>query len=317
MINPSSASSSSRSAILRVRTRLFREAFRRNWSIFTRSKVGLIGLAIVLFYLLLALIYPIVTAVAWEPRIYDPVVGFDSRETRQPAPPSTRHLLGTDPLGRDVLAQLMASTHSEFMLGVFAAVVTVSIATTIGAASAYFGGIIDAALMRLADLVIMLPLISVLLVLSAVSEVGLIQLALIIGLLGGFGGIGIVLRSQALKIKVRPYIDAARLAGGGPFHIIFVHVVPGLLPFSFLYMMFVVSAAIFSEAILSFLGLMNVRMSWGVMLSAAESRGYLLQVDRFWWLVLPASLSITLLSASFYLIGRGLDEIVNPRLRSR
>ena len=124
-----------------------------------------------------------------------------------------------------------------------------------------------------------------------------------------------MLKSQALSVVVKPYIEAARTSGGGTLHIIMVHVVPNLLPLSFLYMMFTVTSAIFSEAVLSFLGLLDVRMSWGLMIHTTESAGYLLQVGKYWWLIFPASLSITLLCSSFYLLGRSLDEVVNPRLR--
>ena len=181
--------------------------------------------------------------------------------------------------------------------------------------AAYFGGVVDAVLMRLADIMIMMPVISVLIVLSALIGVEHFELAVIIGILSGFGGTGVVLKSQALSVVVKPYMDAARAAGGGPFYIIFVHVVPNLLPLSFLYMMFTVTGAVFSEAVLSFLGLLDVRMSWGLMIHTTESAGYLLQVGGYWWLIFPASLSITLLCSSFYLVGRSLDEVVNPRLR--
>lgn len=305
-----------RIAMLRIRLRLTWASVRRDWAVFRRSKAGLTGLAIMGLYFLLMAAYPVASHTVWSSRVYDPVIGYDPRETQQPAPPSTRHWLGTDPLGRDVLSQLMASTRSEFVLGVFAALVTVVVATFVGAASAYFGGWIDAVLMRFADLMLMLPMISVLLVLSAFMNVGMLELGIIIGLLGGFGGVGIVLKSQALKLKVQPFIEAARIAGAGPFFVIRSHIVPGLIPFSLLYMMFTVSAAIFSEAILSYLGLMSVQTSWGAMLNVTQSRGYM-QFDAYWWLVFPASLSVTLLSASFYLVGRALDEVVNPRLRSQ
>ena len=252
---------------------------------------------------------------AWEPSVYDPIIGYAFDETRQPAAPSLRHPLGTDPLGRDVLSQLMFSARSEFMLGLLAAVVTVTIGTAVGAAAAYFGGAVDALLMRLADIMIMMPVISVLVVLSALIGIEHLELAVLIGVVSGFGGAAVVLKSQALAVVVKPYIEAARTAGGGHFHIIFVHIVPNLLPLSFLYMMFTVTGAIFSEAVLSFLGLLDVRMSWGVMIHVAESAGYLLQVTEYWWLIFPASLSITLLCSSFYLVGRSLDEVVNPRLR--
>ena len=304
-------------ALWRVRLRLASRSLRENWSLFVRTRIGLIGLVIIGLYALLAFAHPILMNTVWEERIYDPVVGYAFDETRQPAPPSLKHPLGTDPLGRDILSQLMFSARSEFLLGLLAATVTVVIGTTVGAVAAYFGGVVDAILMRLADIMIMMPAISVLIVLSALIGVEHLELALIIGILSGFGGTGVVLKSQALSVVVKPYIDAARTAGGGHFHIILVHVVPNLLPLSFLYMMFTVTSAIFSEAVLSFLGLLDVRMSWGLMIHTTESAGYLLQVGEYWWLIFPASLSITLLCSSFYLVGRSLDEVVNPRLRSR
>ena len=299
----------------KARMVLAMRSIRQNWSMFVATRVGLVGLAIIVFYALLAASHPVLMNTVWEPSVYDPVVGYSFDEVRQPAPPSRNHLLGTDPLGRDILSQLMFSARAEFLLGLLAAVVTVTIGTTVGAVAAYFGGVVDTLLMRLADIMIMMPGISVLIVLSALIGVEHFELALIIGILSGFGGTGVVLKSQALSVVVKPYIDAARIAGGGPVHIIFVHIVPNLLPLSFLYMMFTVTGAIFSEAVLSFLGLLDVRMSWGLMIHTTESAGYLLQVTEYWWLIFPASLSITLLCSSFYLVGRSLDEVVNPRLR--
>jgi peptide/nickel transport system permease protein len=251
----------------------------------------------------------------WDRSTYDPVTGYAFDQPAQPAPPSRKHLLGTDPLGRDVLSQLMYSTASEFLLGITAAVVTVVIATSVGAISAYYGGIVDAFFMRLADIIIMLPTISLLIVLTALFGLNLLQLALVLGVLAGFGGTAVVLKSQALSIKVKPYIEAARVAGGSQPHIIFVHIVPNLLPLSLLYMMFTVTAAIFSEAVLSFFGILNVRMSWGIMIHTASSGGYLLGGAQYWWLIVPAGGSITLLCSAFYLVGRALDEVVNPKLR--
>lgn len=309
------AGGGARPSVLKARLALAARGLRRNWSLFASTRVGLIGLAIIILYALLAAAHPLLMRFAWEPSVYDPIIGYAFDETRQPAAPSLRHPLGTDPLGRDVLSQLMFSARSEFMLGLLAAVVTVTIGTAVGAAAAYFGGVIDALLMRLADIMIMMPIISVLVVLSALIGIEHLELAVLIGVVSGFGGAAVVLKSQALAVVVKPYIEAARTAGGGHFHIIFVHIVPNLLPLSFLYMMFTVTGAIFSEAVLSFLGLLDVRMSWGVMIHVAESAGYLLQVTEYWWLIFPASLSITLLCSSFYLVGRSLDEVVNPRLR--
>ena len=300
----------------RVRLNLFLRSLRTNWALFAENPIGLIGLGVIIFYGLFALAHPILMNTVWDSKVYAPVSGYDMEVSFHPSPPSARHLLGTDPLGRDVLSQLMYSTRYEFALGILSAVITVVIATTIGAVSAYYGGFIDTFFMRLADLVIMVPFLPILIVLSALTEVGMIELALVIGILSGFGGTTIVIKSQALAIKVKPFIEAARVAGGGDFHIIFRHMLPNLLPISLLYMMFVVTGAIFSEAVLSYFGLTTIQMSWGIMINTTQLFGYLLRFDT-WYLLIPASLAITTLCAAFYLVGRALDEVVNPRLRRR
>ena len=344
-----------RQPLWRIRLRLAWKSLRGNWSLFSENKIGLLGVGIIIFFALLAVAHPILMNTVWDPRIYDPVIGYDEiliEKTvveevtdsateiqvsiakldyfhlnpevgdtitilEQPAPPSSSHLLGTDPLGRDVLSQLMYSTSSEFVLGIVAALVTVIIATTVGAVAAYFGGLVDTLFMRTADLLIIMPLIPVLILMGALMNLELIHLAIVIGILAGFGGTTLIIKSQALTVKVKPFIEAAKVAGGSNWHIIFTHLVPNLLPLSFLYMMFTVTTAIFLEAVLSFFGLMDVNMSWGLMINIAQSQGYLLSGTRYWWLLIPAGAAITLLCSAFYLVGRALDEVVNPRLRER
>lgn len=300
----------------RVRLRLMWRSLRDNWSLFAENPIGVIGLFVIVFYGLFALAHPILMETVWNPNVYDPVSGIDLEIAYHPSPPSPRHLLGTDPLGRDVLSQLMFSTRFEFALGILSALITVFIATSVGAIAAYYGGILDTLLMRFADLVIMVPLLPILIVLSALMEVGMIQLGLVLGVLTGFGGTTIVIKSQALSVKVKPYIEAARIAGGGNRHIILRHLIPNLMPISMLYMMFTVTNAIFIEAILSFFGLTTIEMSWGIMINTTQFFGYLLRFDT-WYLLMPASLAITVLCSAFYLLGRALDEVVNPKLRKR
>lgn len=343
----------------RIRLALLRRSLRTNWKIFRSNKIGVLGLGIIVFWAIMAVLPTVFFATGfWNPAVYDPVTGLElDPPTRtmtmvdritdpnteidrraalldaripdtlqigdtfdlplQPAPPDGRHWLGTDPLGRDVLSQLMHGARASFFLGILAAVVTVVIGTTVGSMAAYFGGVVDALLMRLADLLILIPGLAILIVIGAVFTFQLWHLALVIGILSGFGGTAIVLKSQALAVKVKPFIDAARVAGGSARHIIFYHLIPNVMPLSVLYMMFTVTAAIQSEAVLSFLGVLNTDTSWGLMMQLARTQGYLLQITDFWWLTLPAGVAVTLLSAAFFLVGRGLDEIVNPRLRAR
>lgn len=314
---PQAQSTTFSEPIWRMRFRLARRNFIENWNIFKEYPIGLIGLVIIVVFGLMALAHPILMKFVWEPRIYDPVIGYDISILSHPSPPSSNHLLGTDPLGRDVLSQLLYGTRFGFSLGISAALISVLVSTTVGALSAYYRGIIDAFFMRLADVVIMLPFIAILVVLSALIEFNGLSLALVYGLLVGFGGQTIVIKSQALTIKVKPYIEAARAAGGSDWHIIITHLIPNLMPLAFLYMMFTVTGAVFAEAALSFFGLLNIRMSWGIMINTAQAAGYLLAGPEYLHLMLPAGLAITLLCSSFYMVGRALDEVVNPRLRQR
>lgn len=344
-------------SLWRIRATLLWRSARRNWKLYRSNAVGLLGLGIVGFWAIMAIAPLVFFATGyWTSGTYDPVTGLERNppiQTRtivqevedpateisvkqvlldgridgnigdvvevplQPAPPDRRHWLGTDPLGRDVLSQLMHGARAAFFLGILAAVVTVLVATVVGSISAFFGGALDAFFMRLADLLIMIPGLAILIAISAVFEFQLWHLALVIGLLSGFGGTAIVLKSQALAVKVKPFVDAARVAGGSNGHIILQHVIPNVMPLSFLYMMFTVTAAIQSEATLSFLGLLNVKSSWGLMIQLANNQGYLLQGIDYWWLLFPAGLAVTLLAAAFFLIGRAMDEVVNPRLRRR
>lgn len=338
----------------RIRLRLFGRAVTANWRLFRQSGIGLAGLGIIGCFALMALAHPVLMGTVWEPRIYDPVGGHDAPTSEltvveevtdpttqidltaarltgdfdvevgdvvtqrlQPAPPSRAHLLGTDPLGRDVLSQLMVGTQAAFLMGALAAIVTVVIATTVGAVAAYVGGVTDTLLMRFADLVLLIPGLPLLIVVSGLFTLELVHLGVMIGLLSGFGGTAIVLKSAALTVTVKPFVDAARVAGGGHAHIIFRHIVPNVVPLSLLYMMFTVSGAISFEAVLSFFGLLNVPMSWGIMLNVTQSTGYLLRGIDYWWLVIPPGLAVTLLATAFFLVGRAMDEVVNPRLRSR
>ncbi len=331
-------------ALWRVRLHLLWRGLKSSWAMFAESKIGLTGLGIILFFALFGALWPaypwLMERLAWTPeeleaarnapigaissiyQVYHPVFGHDPLipGIENPSPPSRRHPLGTNQYGRDILAQLMASTGSEFMLGVLAALITVVIGTLVGAITAYYGGFVDTFFMRLADVFILFPLVSFLIVLGSMIELTLFKLAFILGILFGFGQITVIMKSQALAVKVKPYIEAAKVAGGGHFHVIFRHIIPNLLPLAFLYMMFNVTSAIFSEAALSFFGLLpGIKISWGIMIDAAHSDGYILGGRSFqnWWLWVPPGVAITLLCSAFYLVGRGLDEVVNPRLRKR
>lgn len=304
----------------RSRWQHLRAGWIESWRIFAEGRIGLIGVGLIAATGLLALVHPLLLATVWDPAVYDPIYGF-TRTAAFPAPPTWEHPLGISRFGRDVLSQLLYSIRVAFVLGTLAALISVTIGTVVGCLAAYYRGtIIDTLFMRLANFLMIFPTFTLLVALAGVMTIDLPQLAVIIGVIGGFGGITVILKSRALSVVVKPFLDAARVAGGSNAHVIVRHVIPNVLPLSFLYMMFTVTGAIFAEAALSFFGLLpQVRMSLGLMINEAYTAGYLggPLLANYWYLWLPPGLAITLLCAAFYLVGRGLDEVVNPRLRRR
>jgi peptide/nickel transport system permease protein len=290
-------------------------SFRQGWQLFSERPIGLIGLGLLFVFFLMMIAHPILMATTWNPRVYDPIIGFDEQVFPHPSPPSLRHPLGTDSLGRDVLSQLLYSTRIAFELGLLAALVATLIALVMGSAAAYFGGIVDTVLMQIADLAMLLPPFVGILFLGLVFELEIPHLAIAYGALSGLGMQAVVMKSQALTLRVKPYVDAARVAGGGGFHIIWTHVLPGLLPLAFLNMLFTVTGAVLAEAILSFFGRTQIRISWGTMIWFGQS--YIIATVSQWQVMVPAAIAISLFCSSFYMIGRALDEVMNPRLRKR
>ena len=171
--------------------------------------------------------------------------------------------------------------------------------------------------MRQSDLVLMLPSLPFLFIVSAFAELKIWHLAVVLGVIGGLGGSVITIKSQALQVKVKPFVDSARITGGSNMKIIFSHILPNVAPLALLFMVFSVTGAIASESTLSFLGLLNIEMSWGIMIYLSQTDGYIFSGMAYWWLILPAGLAVTFLSGGFYLVGRGLDDVFNPRLRKR
>ena len=133
----------------------------------------------------------------------------------QPAPPSRKHILGTDSLGRDIFSQIMEGSQVAFILGLLSATLGVGISTLLGTIAAFFGGKIDAYLMRQSDLILMFQHLPFLFIISAFAELQVWHLAVVLGTIGGFGGSVITIKSQAAsQVKVKPFVDSARITGG-------------------------------------------------------------------------------------------------------
>ena len=223
-------------------------------------------------------------------------------------------LLGTDKLGRDLFTQLVYGVRVSLYVGVLASVLGVIIGLVVGLAAGYLGKVVDEVLMRFADMLLVIPGLPLLIVLVAVLGASLNNLIILLGFLGWMG-FSRVVRSQVLSLRERPFVEAAKAAGGGSFYIMFRHIVPNVMALVYVTLATSVPGAVVAEASLSWLGFFDPNvMSWGRMLHDAQVE--LAAFDKWWW-ILPPGLCIAALALSFILIGFSLDEVLNPRLRER
>jgi peptide/nickel transport system permease protein len=228
-------------------------------------------------------------------------------------PISFDHLLGTTHGGRDIFSQLVMGSRSAVTIGLTAAFFVVLIGTLLGLVSGYFGGWIDAIVMRFADIVLGLPFLPFVIVLSALSRPGTVTIVFAVAVLL-WPNTARVIRSQVLSLRERSYVEAARVTGCSTARIIFVHIAPGILPLSFTYGSIAVGWAILTEASASFLGFGDPRViSWGGMLQDAFSSQALSRGAWNWFV--PPGLCIVLVVLAGFFISRGYEEILFPKLR--
>lgn len=306
-----------RSERFKVRLELSARQFRKSWLVFSQNRLAIIGLVLIIIFGLMAITHPILIKTVWPSGIYDPVTGFDF-EMMHPSLPSARHLLGTDGLGRDVLSMLLAATKPTFILGFTAAIVTAFVGTMVGTVSAYFVGVVDMILTHITDAFLLLPApLFMVIVGVAFRDFGPVKLGVIYGALAGLGGTGVILRSHALTVMAKPYISATRLAGGGPWHIIFRHLIPHMMPLAATLMMMSVTGAVVADAFISFFGITRLYLNWGTMIYLSQAYTLVLGSSIEWHTLLPPSMAISLFAAAFYLLSRGLHEVADPQLRGR
>lgn len=228
-------------------------------------------------------------------------------------PPGPDHLLGTTSLGRDIFSQLVIGTRSALLIGLTAAIAVVVIGTLIGLVAGYFGGWVDAILMRLADIAFGIPLLPFLIVLSAFREPSVWNVVLGMALIL-WRDTARVIRSQVLTIRTRAYVEAARVAGSSPLRILFVHIAPNVLPLAFLYGSIAIGWAILTEASISFLGFGDPNViSWGTMLQDAYASQALSRGAYNWFV--PPGIAIVLVVLAGFFISRGYEELLFPKLK--
>jgi peptide/nickel transport system permease protein len=308
-----------RSPWQRFKTRMWLTSRRLkvDWLVFSQSKLAVLGVIIIVTFGILALLHPILIRTVWPRAIYDPVTGFDLEVFPHPALPSSRHLLGTDTLGRDVLSMLLAATTPTFVVGLTAALTTAIIGTTLSVLAAYFRGPVDTVITNMADVFLLFPAPIIMVIIGArFRDLSPFALGFIYGLVTGAGPTVIVMRAHALQVVSRPYMEAAKLAGGGSIHMMVKHMLPAMMPLAALQMMIAVTGAVVADGFISFFGLTRTVSNWGTLIYDAFVYGNIgATTEKLWWMLLPAAIFFSLFALGFYLVSRGLHRVASPTIR--
>jgi peptide/nickel transport system permease protein len=301
----------------RQRIRASWQQFYSGWQTFAEHRLAVLGLILILGFALMAVAQPVLLATVWPPRIYSADTGFDL-EVLHPSPPSAKHLLGTDTVGRDVLSVLLASTAPAFVVGLTAAITAAVIGTTMGALAAYWRGLVDAALMQIADAFLLVPAPLLMIIIGArFNDMGPAAFGLLYGVFAGLSGAAIVIRSHGLTIMSKPFIEAARVSGGSSGHVILRHLVPHLLPLAAIFMMITATGAVIADGFVSFLGITRMHHNWGSMIFWSFAYTATINPTVTWNVLIPPAIAFSLFSASFFFISRGLQNVADPKLRER
>lgn len=275
----------------------------RSFAMFRNAK-SLTGLAILAFFVLVAAFGPLLAP-------YDPLAkDFDA--LRQP--PSGRHWLGTTHMGEDVLSQLVHGTRGVLVVGFSAGVIATLVAVAVGVTAGYVGGWRSEALSALTNVFLVLPgLPLMIIVASQYDNPSLLLISAVLALTGWAWGAR-VLRAQTMSLRNRDFVQAAR-ANGEPLHrVIAVEMLPNLTAIIASSFVGTVTAAVLGLTTLAFIGVIPItNLNWGTILYWAQQNG---AFPDFWWWYVPAGLCIALLGTALALINFGIDEYVNPRLRS-
>ena len=268
---------------------------------FARNRAALIGLFLIVALTLVALFADLISPASRG--------GMGDRPM---LPPGPDHFMGTDDLARDVLHRFVHGSRISLAIGALAATTSMVIGIAVGLVSGYRGGVMDDALMRFTEAVQVAPRFFLALVVVVLFGASLQNIILIIGLLS-WPAIARLIRAETLTIREQEYVQAARIVGVRDRAIMFRHILPNALPPTVVSGSLLVSQAILIESALSFLGLGDPsRPSWGLMLNQANT---FLRVA--WWLAFFPGIGILFASLGFNLVGDGLNEALNPRLRRR
>ncbi|HVQ88489.1 MAG TPA: ABC transporter permease [Actinomycetes bacterium] len=285
-----------------------RQALARNWRLYRTNRQGLVGLLVLATFVLIALLSPLIVS----PDEIEPATATGIPNH----PPYSGYPLGTDNFGRSVLSLIIVGTRISLLVGITATFVAVILGASIGLVSGYYGGTrIDTGLNALTNWFLVIPWLVLAIVLSAILGSSTWIIILVIGITS-WATTARLVRAQTLSVRERPYVERARVLGANDWTILTRHILPNVSPVIFANAILTVAIAILTETTLSILGLGDATaISWGVIIEQAFNAGAM--TNGYWWWMIPPGVMIVLVTLAFTMCGYALDEVMNPRLRSR
>jgi len=274
------------------------------WPEYKKSKMGVIGIAIVVIMVIAILLAPVLAT-------HDPSEwSLDKFQ-----PPSLNHLLGTDSVGADIWSILLYAGRTSVAIGVIAATGSTLIGTVFGVVAGYFGGLVDEIILRISDVLLILPRIPLYIIIAFLVGPGFWNIIMVVVSIGWTRNARQV-RAQTLSCKQYQFIERARSQGAGNIHIMWNHILPNVAGLVIANFVLEVVTVIMLEAGLSFLGLGDpLHKSWGVMLHFAQIDGAFSHNAWWWWL--PPGVCIALIGTAFSFIGNTLNDRFVLRLGKR
>ena len=271
------------------------------WKRFRANRAAVVGLAFIVILVLVAIFADLIAPFGITER--------DSTAFRQG--PSSDHLLGTDIIGRDVFSRIVYGARVSLKIGIAATAVSAVIGIVVGAVAGYVGGLVESAIMRFIDIFLSIPYIILAIAIATVFGKSENSVIIVIGATGWLA-IARIVRSSFLQLKRMEYVEAARALGFGRWRIMFRHILPNALQPVIVYATIAIGSAILTEAALSFLGVgpQDPTPAWGLMVS--QGKGDLANAPH---LVLVPGLAISLTVLAFVLVGDGLRDALDPRLK--
>ncbi|MEK5428918.1 dipeptide/oligopeptide/nickel ABC transporter permease/ATP-binding protein [Cytobacillus sp. FSL R7-0680] len=268
----------------------------------TTKWIGLTGLVLFSAMLVFALFGPM-------------LIPYDAYKASGPPfqSPNLEHLLGTNDMGQDILAELAVGARTSLFIGIASAILAVFIGGLIGVLAGYIGGRFETVVLRVIDIVLTLPFLPLMIVVAVYMGAGIFTLVFVITLVM-WAGKARQIRAQTLSIKHTGPVLAAKTMGASHFYIFYKHILPGVVPIFIPQFVTGVNAAILMESSLSFLGMGDpLTKSWGSILFYANSRSAFLTEAWVWWII-PPGVCIVIVVLAFSLMGYYLEERFNPRL---